>query len=581
MKYITHIKAIFSKIHIRHAFMVLIVFCSSIAIVMGTVALYLYTKMTIEDECQEYTETIFDGISDNISLVLNRIYSISQIMQSEDDIYSISIQDMPYEQKHSELSDMFNKIITKDSVVLAMDFIAYDGSKYHFGDENIKMQINDEYLAKFSSYQMLLADSVITYDGKYYCALGRTIYNYSTGIKYGEAIFYVNSSSFGDGLSASNQNVSQNYFFISIDDIIINCFGNNIDGKNIIGKKLYLPEEFIGYKTGKKNDYKIVNYSTDISLITNDFKITGIICDAWLFKTMNSIILGIIAGMVVIILLAIMMAGLLSRCLSRDIVILADRMEKINFEKKFEEDINEIKNENEVSLLYEKFNIMCTKIYELIKEINIKNEKQRVTEINLLQSQINPHFLYNTLDAISWKAKENDEYEIDDMIINLAKFLRLGLHNGKNIVKVYEELEHLKCYLQIEKERFPDLFDVRYEIDNNIVDYDMVKVVLQPIVENSIKHGFDNIDYKGLIVIKGYEEDESIIFEISDNGVGIKWDGDSKFPKSNSSNGGYGLYNIDRRLSIYYGCDYDFEFRSEIGQGTVVRFKIGKNIKKY
>ncbi|MDD6734789.1 MAG: ATP-binding protein, partial [Clostridiales bacterium] len=163
----------------------------------------------------------------------------------------------------------------------------------------------------------------------------------------------------------------------------------------------------------------------------------------------------------------------------------------------------------------------------------------------------------------------------------LATFLRLGLHSGKNIVKVREELEHVKCYLQIEKERFPDLFDVRYEIDEKILDYDMVKVILQPIVENSIKHGFDNIDYKGLIVIKGYERDESIMFEIEDNGIGMKWDGDLTFPQSDNPLGGYGLYNIDRRLSIYYESDYSFEFCSEPKKGTIVRFKIGKEIKKY
>lgn len=569
-------KALFSKLSIRYALMLLIVSFSLTAVIIGTVTVYLYTKTTMEKESAEYAENIFEGMSSNISLTAERVYSIAQFMQSRTDIYELLTREQPYDKTYQDLEGIFDKIITKDGIIFAMDFIDNKGNVYRFGNKYIKSNISAEYLSGFNSYSLLFSQDVIPYNGEYYCILGNTIYNYFAGIKCGKAVFYINGSLFGGNMSYYDSDAVQNTFFVSVDDTVITC-----SEKKAVGKKLYLPEEIIENNVAMNDDYSFFNYNPNIPLVANNIKITSLIRNKWLFKTMNSVIVWILLGMTVIVFAALITAWILSRHLSKDIVNLAEWMKKTKFENITEEQLIIPGKKNEIKTLYDNFNIMCAKISDLIKEINAKNKQQMLTEINLLQSQINPHFLYNALDVISWKAKENEEYEIDDMIINLATFLRLGLHSGKNIVKVREELEHVKCYLQIEQERFPELFETKYEVEEKILDYDMVKVVLQPIVENAIKHGFRNINYKGLIIIRGYENGENIIFEIEDNGMGVRWDEELKFPQSENPLGGYGLYNIDRRLSIYYEDDYSIGFHSEPGKGTTVRLKIGKKIRNY
>ena len=166
------------------------------------------------------------------------------------------------------------------------------------------------------------------------------------------------------------------------------------------------------------------------------------------------------------------------------------------------------------------------------------------------------------------------QYEIDEMLITLSNFLRLGLHNGDNIIKLRDELGHVRSYLEIEERRFPDMFDVDFDIDETLLDVYMLKIILQPIVENSIRHGFKNIDYKGHILIRAYRADDYVEFSITDNGVGMETSDGEAIPKSHNPKGGYGLYNVNARLVTQYGSDCALRFESIPGKGTIVKFRI-------
>lgn len=229
---------------------------------------------------------------------------------------------------------------------------------------------------------------------------------------------------------------------------------------------------------------------------------------------------------------------------------------------------SQIPSSNELAVLENSFNQMASEINTLISEIETEKDKQVLAEINALQSQINPHFLYNALGAISWKAKENRQYEIDDMIIALSTFFRIGLHKGDTMITIAEELQHLQSYLEIEMIRFPNLFEINYDIDPDVIQQIIPKIILQPLVENSINHGLRNQNIQnGCITITIKKMDDILYFEVKDNGIGFHCN-ENELPHSSKETGGYGLFNVNERLIRYYGSNHQLHIKSIPGSGT-------------
>jgi two-component system sensor histidine kinase YesM len=205
-------------------------------------------------------------------------------------------------------------------------------------------------------------------------------------------------------------------------------------------------------------------------------------------------------------------------------------------------------------------------------------ETQRKLEIDALQMQINPHFLYNTLDAITWMAKIKKQPEIEKLTINLAKFFRLSLHKGDKYIYMLEEAELIEHFLEIEKIRFPNTINYQCDLRDGTGNYKVLKLILQPIVENCIKHGFAGKEEVGTINIKAYSKGDDILIEVSDNGCGF--DVEENFwqkPKKQVS-GGYGLYNVNERIRLEYGDGYGLNVRSVVGEGTTVTVRIKKSL---
>ena len=207
---------------------------------------------------------------------------------------------------------------------------------------------------------------------------------------------------------------------------------------------------------------------------------------------------------------------------------------------------------------------MTHKINILIENIKDEKEKQRIAELNALSAQINPHFIYNTLDSISWILLMKNDTETYKIIYALANFFRIALHGGMKDITVEKELTHLKSYLVIQNMRFPDKFTVTYDISDDIMQLKMEKIILQPLVENAIKHGFDNMPEGGKISVKGFlTEDKDIKFIITDNGCGMDFDPVSMPAKPRKGGSGYGISNINKRLKLACGEKYGLKFISQ------------------
>jgi two-component system, sensor histidine kinase YesM len=244
-------------------------------------------------------------------------------------------------------------------------------------------------------------------------------------------------------------------------------------------------------------------------------------------------------------------------------------------------DINlDVKGEDEVKHLSKSFNIMVVKIRQLMEQIISEQEAKRKSDFKALQAQINPHFLYNTLDSIVWM-NENRKYEgVTTMVEALARFFRVSISKGNEIISVSDEREHARSYLIIQKIRYKDMFDFTIEAQPEVLVCKTLKLILQPIIENAIYHGIKQLHEKGEIKITASLKDNKILFQVIDNGYGIKpaflkgiLDRESK----NEQNSGVGLKNVNERIKLCFGQEFGLDIISELDIGTTVNFSIPLN----
>lgn len=246
-----------------------------------------------------------------------------------------------------------------------------------------------------------------------------------------------------------------------------------------------------------------------------------------------------------------------------------------NTMNRFSKDLSAIASEPsgclEVEDLRVHFNQMALDIQVLLQEVQRKEKTLRESEIKLLYSQINPHFLYNTLDTIVWMAEFEDMENVIAITKALAQFFRISLSKGAEFIPLKDELEHIKMYLFIQEKRYGDKLDYAIESPSELGDYLVPKLLLQPIVENALYHGLKPKRSKGRIQIRVYEEDRGshMVLVIEDNGVGFDVDAPLK-----SSGSNVGIENIKNRLALIYGADASWDINSKPDEGTVVTIRL-------
>ncbi|MGD6830710.1 sensor histidine kinase [Sutcliffiella halmapala] len=225
----------------------------------------------------------------------------------------------------------------------------------------------------------------------------------------------------------------------------------------------------------------------------------------------------------------------------------------------------------EVQRLSQHFNVMTKEIKRLLKDIEQKEKDLRSYEMSVLHGQINPHFLYNTLDTIVWMAEFNDSERVIMVTKALAKFFQLSLSGGNEFTTVENELKHVEQYLIIQKERYGEKLTYTVESDSSIAEVMIPKIILQPLVENAIYHGIREMAGNGYIHISAQTEKSNIVFRIKDNGIGFD---PGKLAHPNTEQrmrlGGVGIRNVDERLQLYYGKEYGVSVESAPGNGTTV-----------
>ncbi len=231
---------------------------------------------------------------------------------------------------------------------------------------------------------------------------------------------------------------------------------------------------------------------------------------------------------------------------------------------------------DELDLLAESFNSMVDEISSLVDDIKMEQKNLRATELRLLQAQINPHFLYNTLDTIIWLAEDNQKDQVTAMVSSLSDFFRTTLSKGKDFITIAEEESHIKSYLEIQQFRYRDILSYEIDIPEEIHSYLILKLTLQPIVENALYHGLKNKRGLGKISVTGIKKKNQIDLIVSDNGIGMD---EEKLARLNriirgeepdDSQHGFGMANVQQRIELNFGMKYGMYIESTYGIGTKV-----------
>jgi two-component system, sensor histidine kinase YesM len=225
---------------------------------------------------------------------------------------------------------------------------------------------------------------------------------------------------------------------------------------------------------------------------------------------------------------------------------------------------------DEVGHLINGFNIMAGKLKELVDEVYVIQVKEKEAEMKALQAQINPHFLYNTLASISWLGMRNGVKDITKISNSLAKFYKVSLSKGRNIIKVGDELEHVKAYMDIQDIRYKNKIRLAYDIDEELLEVPTIKLIVQPFIENAIIHGIwgekETINIR--LIVK--RQEEMIVWRIIDDGVGISRGRQQEMEQTDQFAAGYGVINVDQRIKLYFGDRYGVSMFSREGIGTVI-----------
>ena len=223
---------------------------------------------------------------------------------------------------------------------------------------------------------------------------------------------------------------------------------------------------------------------------------------------------------------------------------------------------------------------MVRQMRKLMDDMVAEQQEKRKSALDALQSQINPHFLYNTLDSVVWMVESERYQEAISMVTALANLFRISLSKGKNIIFIRDEIAHAKYYLDIQKVRYKNRFEIKIDVDPAIEDCCTIKLIVQPLLENAIYYGVEHMDGEGEITLRGYEDGNDVCIEVIDNGMGIPKENiallltdDTRVHKKGS---GIGLRNIDQRIKLYFKGDYGLTIESELDEGTTVRIRLPK-----
>ena len=545
-----------------------------------------YTRNSIFENSSVYTQNIIKQMNQNIDSYIDYMENIAYMISSNEDVQEYLFGDNVDDGTRERLINQFKTILDGRSDIRNLGIIGINGRKLiNDGKQSVnpdlKLSTQEWYLDALQKPEgPLLTTSnvqhIVSGERPWVITLSRGIRNFSNGGEK-EGVFFIdlNYSAISE-LCDQNTIGTKGYAFILDESGSIvyhpqqQQLYNELQTENI---DLITDTKDDTVRTGSGNKGKL--YCISRSNKTG-WTVVGCMSISELLRKSSqaqSIYVLIAAALMIV---ALIFSSFLAKGFTYPIQRLRDSMARVQ-----EGDFNgadvEIDSDNEIGSLTRSFNVMTHRIQDLMEQ-NVKDqEAKRKSELKALQSQINPHFLYNTLDSIIWMAEGKKYEEVVLMTASLARLLRQSISNEDEVVPISREVEYAKGYLTIQKMRYKDKLEFQIDVEPSILNIPLIKLVLQPIIENAIYHGLKYKESKGLLLVKGFMKDGNAVLKVIDDGVGMDEETLAHIydrHKVNYHSNGVGVYNVQKRLKLYYGENYGITYESEQGVGTTATITI-------
>ena len=568
------------------------------AVLVVTVVSLRYTNSSIYENSVMYTQKIIGQLNQNIDSYISYMDNIASLVAGSGDAYkylysesgidALSLKE--YNQCRQRLTEQFKTILKGRSDIRNIGIVRREnGSSSLFNNgmstrnQNLKLDTQHWYadaVGKYDHYNLTSShvQNVISGERPWVITLSRGIRNYTgEGDSDGVVFIDLNYSAISE-LCTQNSVGTKGYVFILDQDGNIvyhpqqQQLYNELQTENI---SLIMNAKTDVVTAGKGDDEKIYALSHSE---TTGWTIVGCMNMSEHLKNSRkarSIYVLVALGLIAV---ALVISSEIARNITFPIQKLRDSMKRVQ-KGDFSAAEIEVYSDNEIGSLNRSFNVMTHKIQDLMAQNIQEQEQKRKIELKALQSQINPHFLYNTLDSIIWMAEGKKNEEVVLMTASLARLLRQSISIENELVTIGQEIEYVRSYLTIQKMRYKDKLEFEINVDPRITHAQIIRLVLQPIVENAIYHGLKYKESKGMLKVHGYELGERIIIDITDDGVGMDEETLKHIydkHKVNYHSNGVGVYNVQQRLVLYYGKEYGIIYHSEKGKGTTATVVIPK-----
>lgn len=547
----------------------ILLFSVASILLLTSISSAFMSKVVVDSYLTSYMKSVHSNFEITLSNTLTQINLSSLNITTWLDLYNLLLDNyMGKDEKQNSINVYLNEFLDNHSLIYAVDIITNDGDTYRCSKNGVLLpETDNSFLDTIKLSAMSVNPQSIVANGEHYIAFGTKFRNHFNRYDIGYLILYIRErelySIYQDSL------LPDSTFFILSDGYIISH-----SDKSAIGSSVYIPSETYNNEKLSISRYSrniIGKYQLQNPMLTSNVSIVTIISSERLYKIVTNLEHYTYFIFIFTLILAILIAFVFTQKLLNQYAKFKKNIVEFTYDptKKIK-----FKSTNELYELEESFNTMVKTINNLMAQNSIANEKQRDAEIRALQAHINPHFIYNALDTITCQAKMAKQPDIERTSYALASFFRIGLSGGERLIPLKKELEHINSYLTVQQIRFPGKFDVNIDIPEELLSCKILKVTLQPLVENCIKHAFHQISYKGKILITGTKNisGDTVIISISDNGIASKINPLSVYKASEE--GGYGIYNVQQRLRLEYGENYGLFYEiNEIG-GTTVTIRI-------
>ncbi len=547
-----------------------------LAIVTLGVTIFFLFKQTIEKNFQSaHTHNL--GVSGSIiEIQLNTIVELSRTLLVDDKfmgaLKNAGEEQAPYfdSQSSLDIEHAFRNISSQNSYIQNMIVISkYDNIRFYtkLSNQSGKMShyyedgkiLSGEWVQiaeEAKGREVFLEKNVLFDDGNLTFSMVKELISPSSGEFQGYLIINIKKAILDEAFGKMDEDYVTNRYLIirredqnsqeHVEDCIVYFNGNEQDMQTIVNDYL-VPDNHTRYLFSSVQNaisgWEIINVIEKKEL-SSDSRYIG-----WIAVLVGLLMLGV----------CVFLSTLISKAISKPLDTLEMTIKDVGsghyrVDAEFDE--------SEIGKIGTQFKNMVNNNLELHERLLNSEIKEKEAELLLLQSQINPHFLYNTLDALYFMAVIDQADDVAEMVLALSDTFKLSLNKGNKLILVRDEMEKIKAYMKVQNMRYHNRFQFQVELEEEMLGNKMLTFILQPLVENAVYHGLEPRIGNGYIRIEGYIEDEEMVFHIQDNGVGI--DDLSKLED------GYGVKNIRERIKLFYGEEYDVIFDSKTGEGTTV-----------